>query len=166
MTVSAAPAAIRHCVVPAHAHYREIVRAEGRRAPVARMFVSRVDEKRGVLEARYRKDRQMKRVHLHTVHRALVFLSRVAAHQKRAFRNRRETVEHHSPAGAPSTTRCRPYFRTKRSVSPGATALRIARPREIPYGYTSGRGRFTQLTIARATSSTVCFGPRPLMRCP
>jgi len=59
----------------------------------------------------------------------LVFLTAVAAHQELARRN---DDERHAWSFAPPvpTTRRRPYLRTKRSATAGASALRTASPRE------------------------------------
>ena len=59
-----------------------------------------------------------------------------------------------------------PYFRTRRSLKPGASALRMVSPRDFACGYTSATGLRMQRTTAAATVSALCFGPSPLTEWP
>src|SRR5262249_51512719 len=158
-----APPAVGLGVEPADADDRQIAGGERAFVPVARTIVSgRVDEC-GVLRAGHRIHRHLERIDVDAVHGTFVVLPGVAAHQERARGNRDESGGHRASV---LMTRWRPYLRTNRSVNAGASALRIVRPRDTRYGYSSGRGRSMHPTIDRATSSAVCFGPIPEMRWP
>src|SRR5262245_52797144 len=158
------PRAVRGGVEPAHADDGPILARKRGLVPLARTLVSRVVEEPRVLAACDGIGRHLERVDVHAMHRTLVVLPGVAAHEERAGGDCDEVRNHSSVEGV--TTRWRPYFRTNVSVNRGASALRMASPRDLPSGETSGRGRSTQATIARATCSTVCFGPSPEMRWP